>query len=219
LTHPEIAGSPSTIFGDRFSYPFDGKTVLFEIANQFAQEFNEGAQKYLEQISSDRALAWTPMSVTSAYPTSRQNCPRIAIIRTGSTPKMVGLGSEIETRRINSPSGDQVYRAYRGQTVTDSIEVSLCCLNERMRDDVFIWFQQYLIDAIAWLLPQLASMGGVTDLRCTNAVDDQVEYQGSAAQPGFQFYIARLDCIVQYDLMVINDVDTLKQVFNWAAIV
>lgn len=152
------------------------------------------------------------MTVTSAFPTTAQQCPRIAVQRMGSTPKLAGLGMEIETRKIETAEGEIRYRTFKGQLVTDRIECTICTLNERMRDDLFLWYQQYLIDAATWILPQLPD---TYDIRCTNAIDDIVEYQGGAAQPGFEFYVARLDYQVQYDLVVLHDVDQLREIINW----
>ncbi|MBD2019341.1 hypothetical protein H6F43_03975 [Leptolyngbya sp. FACHB-36] len=205
--------SPSAIFGERFPYPLDGKRVLLEIAEVFAAEFNQAARLYLsDRVSRDRALGWTDLTVTSAYPTTKQHCPRIVIVRTGSSPRLVGLGAEIETREVVLDDGTARFRVFKGQTVTDTLDIAICALNEQLRDDLYLWFQQYMLDAIGWALPQLP---GVYDLRCTNAIDDQVEYQGATGQPGFEFYLARLSYQVQYDQVVLEDVDRLSAIVNW----
>jgi len=220
MTFPEQSGQPSPIFGDRFPRPFDGKQIMFDIARRFTAEFNQSAIEYLDSLGGEaRSQQWSPLTVTSAYPTSRQHCPRISVIRTGSSPKIVGLGSEIETIKATTEAGDVFYRSYRGQTITDNIEVSVSSLNERLRDDMFTWFQQYCIDAIGWLLPQLSYSGGVYDISCVNAIDDQVEYQGNTNNPGFEFYVAKMDFRVQYDLVVVRDVDTLREIVNWQSVV
>ncbi len=204
---------PSPVFGDRFPYPIDGKSLLFDFCREFAAEFNQQAQLELVKLYGvDRLDSWIPLTVNSAYPTTRQQCPRLSVLRLSSTPKPAGLGGEIETRQV--PLNDQTvtYRIFKGQTVTDQIEVSICSINERLRDDVFIWLQQYCYDAIAWTLPQVPT---VADFRCTSAQDDQVEYQGASGQPGFEFYVGRMTFQVVYDLLVIEGVDVLKQIVNW----
>ena len=73
---------------------------------------------------------------------------------------------------------------------------------------------QYLIDAAMHTLPQLRPLG-FYELTCLNAADDQVEYQGTAPQPGFEFYVSRLVYQAMYDLTVWQDVDQIKSIFNW----
>jgi hypothetical protein len=212
---PEQAGHPSPIFGDRFPYPFDGKTVLFEIANQFAREFNDEAIAQLRQRhGSDRADQFAPLDVTSAYPTTAQHCPRIAIQRVGSSPRPTGLGQQWHEEIVSVPNSPAKVRVYSGQTITDRIEAAICTLNERLRDDLYLWFQQYVIDAANWMVPQLKAVGFYS-LQCTNSTDDTVEYQGGQGQPGFQFYTAQMEFAATYDLTVITDVDQLKTIFNW----
>lgn len=205
----EQSGTPSRIFGDRFPYPLDGKSILLEIADVFAREFNRQARVSLPP---DVRAGWQNLSVSGAYPTTRQQCPRITVVRNESTSKIVGLGAEVETYR---KPGQPKYRVFKGQTITDTIGVDILTLNEIMRDELFIWFQQYVFDATAWLLTQ---MNNVYGLQCTTAVDDQGEYEGTAAQPGFQFYVARFTFKVTYDMLVLENVDTLKEMVNWQAI-
>jgi hypothetical protein len=213
LTYPELVGQPSRVFGDRFPYPLNGKQVMFDVARRFAAEFNQQALGYLEEIgATDRK--WQPLTVTSAYPTSKQHCPRIAVIRQNSAPKLAGLGGEIETIGVQGSGGEVFYKSYRGNLVTDTVELSISTINELMRDDIFTWLQQYVIDAIGWMLPSLTSLG-TYEITCTNASDDQVEYQGTQAQPGFEFYVGRLEFRVTYDLVVVRDVDRLREVVNW----
>lgn len=213
--NPEQAGSPSPIFGERFPYPFDGKTVLFEISNQFAREFNDEARAQLRTMhGEERAALFQQLQVTSAYPTIKQHCPRIAILRNGQSPKPVGLGMEYAEVRVDLPGGQTKIRKLIGQTITEQLEASICAINETLRDDLFLWFQQYVLDAATWLVPQLKDVG-FYELQCTNAVDDQVEYQGTQGQPGFEFYIAKIDFRATYDLTVFSDVDQLKSVVNW----
>jgi len=215
VTSPEQAGQPSPIFGDRFPYPFDGKTVLFEIANQFAREFNAEAIAKLRQLHGpDRAGQFSELSVTSAFPTAPQHCPRIAIQRMGSSPQPSGLGMEWHEQSVTLPGGITKVRVQSGQTITERLEVAICALNERLRDDLCLWFQQYALDASLWMIPQLKAVGFYA-LQCTNAVDDTVEYQGGAGQPGFQFYTAQIDYTATYDLTVLTDVDQLKTIVNW----
>jgi hypothetical protein len=212
---PLQAGVDSPIFGGKFPYPFDGKTVLLDIARQFASEFNTLARSQLRQAQGDdRAALWQPLGVTSAYPTTQQQCPRIAILRLGSTPKASGLGLEWHEEKVQLPNGVITIRKQAGQVITDSLEAAICTINERLRDDLHIWFQQYIIDAALWAIPQLRNVG-FYELTCTNAADDQVEYQGGAAQPGFEFYVSRLTFSATYDLVVFQDVDAIKNIFNW----
>lgn len=219
MTFPELAGTPSAVFGDRFPYPLDGKQVMFDVARRFAAEFNQAAIEYLQSIGGDqRSRKWSQLTVASAYPTSQQHCPRISVIRVGSVPRLAGLGAEIETIPV-AIDNEAAYQVVQGQTVTDNIEVSVSTLNERMRDDIFTWFQQYCLDAIGWLLPDLSSKFGTYSILCTNAVDDQVEYQGSRDQPGFEFYVGRLSFTVEYDLVVVRNVDILREAVNWQNVV
>jgi hypothetical protein len=219
MTDPIQAGQPSAIFGNRYPYPFDGKTVLLDVARQFAQEFNVLAKSQLRQLYGvERAEQWQELAVTSAYPTVRQHCPRISILRLGSSPKPSGLGLEWDEVKVQLPNGVSTIRKLAGHVVTDQLEVAICTLNERMRDDLFLWFQQYLIDATMTLLPALRDYG-FYELSCTNAVDDQVEYQGAQGQPGFEFYVARLTCQSTYDFTVLRDVDQIRTIFNWETLI
>jgi hypothetical protein len=216
---PSQAGANSPIFGQRFPYPFDGKTVLLDVARQFANEFNVLAKAQLRQLYGvERAGAWQELAVTSAYPTVKQHCPRIAILRLGSSPKPSGLGLEWHEARVQLGNGQSTLRRMAGQVVTDQLEVAICTLNERMRDDLYLWFQQYLVDATLWMLPQLRNLG-FYELACTNAVDDQVEYQGAQGQPGFEFYVARITCQATYDFSVLSDVDMIRTIFNWESLI
>lgn len=217
--NPEQAGDHSQIFGDRFPYPFDGKTVLFEIANQFAREFNtEAKAQLLTMYGAERAATFQSLTVTSAYPTIRQQCPRIAIQRMNYQPAPMGLGGEYNESKVEIGSTGQVkIRKWLGQTITEQLEVGICTLNETLRDDLFLWFQQYVLDASFWMVPQLKAVG-FYELQCTGAVDDQVEYQGTQSQPGFEFYIARINYRATFDMSVFVDVDQLKTVINWEKI-
>lgn len=217
MLHTEKSGTASPVFGEKFPYPLDGKQLMLEIVSQFAIEFNQAAKlELMERYGQARVDEWTDLMVTSAYPTARQHCPRIAIIRSGASPRSVGLGGEIESRKVTRSDGEMGFYVYKGQTITDTIQVDICTLNERLRDDLYTWLQQYLLDAIVWTLPQLSNVHSVS---CTNAVDDQVEYEGSAAQPGFQFYVGRMTYQVMYDLMVIEGVDQLRAIVNWQEVV
>jgi hypothetical protein len=212
------AGADSPIFGRRFPYPFDGKTMLLDVARRFAGEFNLLAKAQLRQLYGvERAEMWQELAVTSAYPTVKQHCPRIAILRLGSSPKPSGIGLDWHEAQVQLGGGQTVVRRMAGQVITDQLEAAICTLNEQMRDDLYLWFQQYLIDATLWMLPQLRDVG-FYDLSCTNAVDDQVEYQGTQAQPGFEFYVARITCQATYDFSVLYDVDVIKNIFNWESL-
>lgn len=218
MVDPIQAGQPSPIFGERFPYPFDGKTVLYEFATRFAEEFNEVARAKLRQdYGEEGERQWSPLTVTTAYPTTRAQIPRIAILRVGTTPRPSGLGYEYDEQIVSIGDGEFKVRKWAGEVITDQLEVAICTINERLRDDLFIWFQQYILDATLWAGPQLRPVG-FYELRCTNAVDDQVEYQGSASQPGFEFYVARLNFQATYDLSIFSDIDQLKTAFNWESI-
>lgn len=215
MSSPEQAGQPGRIFGDRFPYAFDGKVVLFEIAQQFAREFNAEAIAQLRRMyGPERVLEFSPLVVTSAYPTTPQQCPRIAIQRMGTTPQPSGLGLEWAEQSITMPGGITKVRVLSGQHITERLSVAICTLNEQLRDDLFSWFQQYVLDASLWMVPQLKTVGFYA-IQCTNAMDDTVEYQGAQGHPGFQFFTANLDYSATYDLTVATDVDQLKTIVNW----
>jgi hypothetical protein len=210
-----LAGGESALFGERFPYPCDGKTVLLDIARQFAKDVNEAAIKRLKADHGDsRASQWLPLDVTSAYPTARQHCPRIAILRLGSTNKPTGVDLDWHEEPVQLPGRGLTVRKFSGLLVNDQLEAAICCTNERLRDDLHIWFQQYCLDATLWALPQLRTLG-FYQLSCTNAADDQVEYQGTQSQPGFEFYVSRLTFAATYDLSVVTDVDQLQHIFSW----
>lgn len=212
-----LTDKSSALFGERFPYPFSGKRVLRTMVERFAVEFNQRAKQYLgDEHGGDRAVQWNALKVTGAYPTIAQECPRIAIQRMGAQPRMAGLGGEIDQREVQTENGAVKIRRWTGQVITETIEVAICTLNENLRDDLYLWLQQYLFDGIWWALPQLP---GIHELICANAVDDQVEYQGQQGQPGFEFYIARLTYRAQYDLVVLNDVDKLAEIVNWQQLI
>ena len=218
-TYPEQAGQPSPIFGERFSYPFDGKAVLRNISDAFAREFNEGAiAKLISAHGKDRAEDFRPLTVTSAYPTTKDNCPRIAIQLTTSRPQPSGLGLDYAEGVVEFPNDDgevtEKARIIASEVVEDMLEVTICTLNERLRDDLFTWYRMYLLDAVRFALPQLRDYG-FHDLRTVDAADGQVEYQGTQSQPGFQFYTAQIVVKVVYELTIFRDVDVLKTFFNW----
>ena len=200
---------------ERFRFPFDGKQVIQCIASEFVKEFNDKAEAYLtEEYGSDRAQTQPKLKVTSAYPSIKQHCPRIAIIRNGTQTQQSGFNNILESQEIETDDGVK-FRQVFGQVQTDAIEVAVCTLNERLRDDLFIYLHQYFLDAIIHFLPELNQGGGVYDIRVTNAQDDQVEFQGGANQPGFQFYIGRLELSVIYDLLLLQDVDQISEFFNY----
>ena len=209
---PDQAGQPSTIFGERYPYPFDGKTVLFQIATEFAKEVNEGA---IARLGTDGQ--WNRLDVTTAYPTRQQQCPRMAVLRLGSTPKPSGLGQEWDEQVLEADGETIGFRRLAGQVITEQLECAICAINERLRDDLHLWFQQYVLDAAIYTLPQLRAVG-FYDLACSNAVDDQVEYQGAQSQPGFEFYVSRLTFTATYDLVILKDIDAIKGIFNWESL-
>lgn len=200
---------------ERFRFPFDGKQVVQCIANEFVKEFNSRSVSYLEQTyGSDRAESQPQLKLASAYPSIKQHCPRIAVIRNGTQTQSSGFNNAIESQEIEVEGGTK-FRQVFGQVQTDAIELAVCTLNENLRDDLFIYLHQYFLDAIIHFLPELSQGGGVYDLRINNAQDDQVEFQGGAAQPGFQFFIGRLEVSCTYDLLILQDVDQIAEFFNF----
>lgn len=212
MLQTEQSGTASPIFGDRFPYPLDGKTLVLEIVQAFSREFNLTAKQELAKFGEERLAQWQNLEVATAFPTTPQQMPRIAVQRVGMDIRLAGIGGHIESHV--APNGLAV-RVFRGNQVQDQIELTVCAINERLRDDLFLWIQQYILDATDWLLPQLTT---VYDFRCTNAIDDIVEYQGASLQPGFQFYAGRLNIQVGYDQTILKDVDKLSTIFNWQSI-
>lgn len=209
---------PSRIFGDRFPLPLDGKMLLRSIGEEFAAEFNAGAIDYLKK-NGGNPDGWNPMRVAGSFPTHQQHCPRLVLRRTGGTQKLAGLGGVIDLKRVALADEEIEFRLFTGNTVTDNVEITLCCLNELQRDEVYIWWSQYLLEATRWLFPLLRSISGVFDIRLSNGQDDDVEYHGSQGQPGFQFYVTVITAQVSYDLVVIENVDIIKEIINWQEIV
>jgi hypothetical protein len=208
-----LSREPSRLFGDRFPYVIDGKRIMREICESFANEFNQLVLQELgDRYTAQRVARWNPLAVTSAYPTTKDQCPRIAIVRENMQSVPQGIGQDIDRREMVSEAGETTFRIYRGRMVTDTLKLSICAINENLRDDIFIWLQQYLMDAVEHVLPQLSN---VYEIQCSDAVDDQVEYQGQQGQPGFEFYVGQLTCRVRYDLIQIQDVDQLKAIVNW----
>ena len=204
-----FSGDPSRVFGDRYPYPIDGKHLMWEFCTGFSQEFNQRAKRYLiDQYGDGRLTSFPELAVASAYPTTRQQCPRLAVQLQGSQPQVAGIGSEVDVSR----GMDGQYRVFRGQQVTDTVEVAVCAMNSQMRDDLSLWFRQYMIDAIYWAVPQL---GNVFDVRLMNSQDDMAEYTGGQGQPGFQFYTSRHTFRCSYDLIVASNVDELQSIVNW----
>jgi hypothetical protein len=218
MSNPEQCGSPSLIFGPKFPYPFSGKQVLFELLKEFAAEYNKGGKAYLETTyGAARAKNWCDLRVTSAYPTTKQDCPSISVILMSESAPQMYMAQEIESVSFKSDMGAIEFQQVRGETCTDELEITISTLVEAQRDDLFVYLKQWLLDAIAWALPQLRDGGGVYDIRRVNAADDVIEYAGSAAQPGFQFYAARMMYTVTYDLIVLKNVDQVLSTFNWDA--
>ena len=200
VLHTSESGEPSRLFGEKFPYVLDGKLLLLEVCREFAAEYIDAARRHANKN--------LKLPITSAYPTSKSECPRIAVIRNQSTPGIAGLGGDIDL--IETEAGQ--WKRIKANVVNEVIEVSLCTINEWERDDIYLWFQQYMLDAIEWLLPQLRN---VTSVICTSAMDDIVEYQGVSSQAGFQFYLARQMYAVRYDQIVAKDVDTIAGFINW----
>jgi len=205
-------GSPSRLFGGNFPFPLDGKTLLIDVADQFAAEFNTAAQEFLAQSGATGTL--TPLVVRTAWPTTRLQCPCIAVQRQGSNVQYAGLGAHIEVRRVEKEDGDWAFQSMEGETISDRLEVSICTLNEMQRDELYLWFQQYLLDAAVHMANHFG-LAGLYQLRVTDGSDDLVEYQGSQDQPGFQFYTGRISVTAQYDRLLITDVDRIKAIATW----
>ncbi|MBT9316295.1 hypothetical protein [Leptothoe spongobia] len=216
-TYPALAGQPSPVFGERFTYPFDGKAVLRQVTDEFAREFNAGAIASIETSGESvhqRIAQFRRLTVTSAFPTSKDDCPRIALQRTGCAPQPSGIGLDYDEALVTLDDDTEAVRVSSSEVVKDTIEVSICTTNERLRDDLFTWYRMYLIDSVRHVLPQLRDYG-FHDIRAIDAADGTVEYQGGQGQPGFQFYTAQIIVNATYELTVFRDVDVLKGFFNW----
>lgn len=195
----------------RFFYTRSGKDLLLELAIAFAEEFNTKAETYLS--TTHGRSSYSRLTVTGAYPTSRQHLPTIAIVRQNLSPQPSGIGLEIDT--YNTSAGK--VRHIVGEVVTDTVEVSICTLNPLLRDDLFAWFQQWMLDAILHLLPQVTPLG-IQSIRNLGGTDDTVVYEGLASQPGFEFYVGRLLYAVQYDQMILENLDAVATIFNWQSL-
>lgn len=201
------------IFGDRFPYPDNGKRVMLHLVETFAQEFNLGAEEYFR--SQNYAQSWNKIAVTSAYPTTKKQCPSIAVIQTSSRVQPSGIGNYLDQAPIEIDGVPSV-RIFHGQVATDTIEIAISTLSPKLRDDLSMWFGQWMLDALLWFMPQLPSVHSIQRL---NVADDTPEYTGCAGQPGFQFYLASHTYQVEYDEIVLHDVDRIKSVINWQELV
>ncbi|MBT9160460.1 MAG: hypothetical protein DDT26_01746 [Dehalococcoidia bacterium] len=211
----ENAGSVQEIFR-RYPVPVRGNQVCKVILEEFAKEFNEQAQAHIAaQNWAQATVQFRPLTVTSAYPTIAQNCPRIAVLNKGTSVKPSGMAWETSYRRVSVEDTGVDFWSFPSQLCTDDVEIALCCLNERMRDDVGVWMHQYLLDAVIHNLDLLTVELGVAQIQPTSLLDDFVEYQGSSNTPGFQFYLAQMNVRVQYEMSVIQDIDALKAIANW----
>jgi hypothetical protein len=209
---------PSRVFGARFPLPMDGKSIVRAIAEEFASEFNDGAARYL-QAQGYTLNRPTELRVASAYPTIRQHCPRMVVMNTGGTSKLAGLGGDIEIKQIQADDGSVAeFLHFRGQVVTDNIEVTIACVNDMERDEVFVWWQQYLLDALYHSLRSLQAVSGLIGFQVQRGSDDQVVYQGSQGQPGFEFYTATSLVTVTYDQIVARKIDAIKEIIDWQTV-
>lgn len=195
----EQPSSPN-LLGPNFPFVLDGKSLLLRLAGQFASEVNTAAKTQ----ASDR---WIDIVVRSAYPTLRQDCPRIVVQRVGTSSKLAGLGAEIDVVETDGLK----FKHTRGNHATDNIALSICTHNELLRDHLYVWLQQYILDAQTSVIRD----SNVWDLRVTNAQDNEIEFKGGQGQPGFQFYVAELSVTVGYDQVVFADVDRIGSIVNW----
>jgi hypothetical protein len=202
----------SPVFGEKFPYPDSGKSVMLYLAQEFAREFNLKAEAYRKA----RGIKGTmiPLTVTSAYPTSKKHCPSIAVMQTSSIAKQSGVGNYLDSQEVVVDKEHQV-RIFYGQTVTDTVEVAISSLTERLRDDVSRWLGQWMLDATIHLIGQLPT---VQEIRRTNVSDDQPEYTG-CGDSAFQFYLASHTYSIQYDEIVLNDADRIESIINWQELV
>lgn len=191
-----------------FETPLDGKQLMLSIAETFAAEFDQAAKDYLTSQGIQREIH--PLKVTTAYPTTQYHCPSIVVRRTGSQPQFSGMGGHIGIQDIEGG-----LQSIEGETVTDSIEISICTLNEIQRDEIHLWLQQYILDAAIYMGSYLAETQGMYRVQVRNAADDQVEYQGGQEQPGFQFYVGTISVSVIYDRLILTNVDRIKTLLNW----
>jgi hypothetical protein len=202
----------SPVFGEKFPYPDSGKTVMLHLAQEFAREFNLKADAYRKSRNIQGTMI--PLNVTSAYPTSKKHCPSIAVMLTSSTTRQSGIGNYLDSREVVVDEEYQV-RIFYGQTVTDTVEVSICTLSPKLRDDLSLWFGQWMLDAQIQLIGQLPT---VQEIRRTNVSDDMPEYTG-CGESAFQFYLAAHTYSIQYDEIVLNDADRIESIINWQELV
>jgi hypothetical protein len=202
----------SPVFGEKFPYPDSGKTVMLHLAEEFAREFNLKAEAYRKARGIKGAMI--PLTVTSAYPTSKKHCPSIVVAQVSSTTKVSGIGNYLDSRQVVVDDEYQV-RVFYGQIVTDTVEVSICALSPKLRDDLSLWFGQWMLDAQIQLIGQLPTL---QDMRRTNVSDDMPEYTG-CAESAFQFYLAAHTYVIQHDEIVLNDADRIESIINWQELV
>lgn len=202
----------SPVFGEKFPYPDSGKAVMTAFAEAFAAEFNAKANGYRQARGIKGAMA--PLTVTSAYPTTKKQCPSIAVMQLSSTTKPSGIGNYLSSETVAVDDEYQV-RIFRGQIVTDSVEVAISALSPKLRDDLSRWFGQWVLDAVIHTVPQLPT---VHEIRRTNVSDDMPEYTG-CGEAAFQFYLAAHTYSVQYDEIVLNDADRIESIINWQELV
>jgi hypothetical protein len=185
---------------------------MLHLAEEFAREFNLKAEAYRRARGIQGAMI--PLKVTSAYPTSKKHCPSIAVMLTSSTPRQSGIGNYLDSREVVVDEEHQV-RIFYGQTATDTVEVSICTLSPKLRDDLSLWFGQWMLDAQIQLIGQLPT---VQEIRRTNVSDDMPEYTG-CGESAFQFYLAAHTYSIQYDEIVLNDADRIESIINWQELV
>lgn len=185
---------------------------MLYLAEEFAREFNLKAEAYRKARNIQGKMI--PLTVTSAYPTSKKHCPSIAVMQTSSSTKQTGIGNYLDSQQVKVDDEYQV-RIFYGQTVIDSVEVSICTLSPKLRDDLSLWFGQWMLDAQIQLVGQLPT---VQEIRRTNVSDDMPEYTG-CGESAFQFYLAAHTYSIQHDEIVLNDADRIESIINWQELV
>lgn len=204
----------SRLFGDRYPVARLGKFWFLDVAKEFSREFDERRRAFLDgnNLSPDQIQ---PIRAVGAYPSRAQQLPCLSVVLLPSSVRFTSLSGHVDTSPV--PGTDMVRRAVANE-VRDQVEVTLCTLNPVQRDEISLWFKQYILDAVQWALPELRDGSGVIDMGVSSYQDDLVEYEGTRETPGFQFYVARFQCYMTYEIYVHEDVDKLSSIINWVAL-